>query len=131
MSPPRRPPMMMTQEGAFLKAQDQLAGLIAFVREASAQALRLDEVERGLFTRLLRLGPSWLSAHVAAQGDGAIGEPAPRPDGQTCRRLPRPHERTYRSVFGPLVIGRCVYGSREGQRIEHGPLDARLGLPEG
>lgn len=123
--------MIMTQEQAFLKAQHQLADLIAFVQGASPQGLRLDEVERGLFTRLLQLGHSLLTAHVAAQGDGDVGDTAPGPDGQPCRRLPQPHERTYRSVFGPLAIGRFVYGSREGQRIEHVPLDARLGLPEG
>jgi hypothetical protein len=123
--------MIMTQEQAFLKAQDQLADLIAFVRAPSPQGLRLDEVERGLFDRLLQLGHSLLSAHVAAQGDGDVGDTATTPQGQTCGRLPQPHERTYRSVFGPLSIGRFVYGSREGQRIEYVPLDARLGLPEG
>jgi hypothetical protein len=123
--------MIMTQEQAFLKAQDQLAGLIAFVQGASAQALRLDQVERGLFDRLLQLGLSLLTAHVAAQGTGDVGETATTPAGQTCRRLPEPHERTYRSVFGPLAIGRFVYGTREGQQIAHVPLDARLGLPEG
>jgi len=123
--------VIMTQEQALLKAQEQLAHLIAFVRAASLQGLRLDEVERGLFDRLLQLGHSLLTAHVAAQGDGDVGDTATAPDGQTCRRLPQPHERTYRSVFGPLVIGRFVYGSREGQRIAYVPLDARLGLPEG
>jgi hypothetical protein len=123
--------MIMTQEQAFLKAQDQLTDLIAFVRDATPQGLRLDEVERGLFTRLLQLGHCLLAAHVAAQGDGDVGDTATAPDGQTCRRLPQPHERTYRSVFGPLVIARFVYGAREGQRIEYVPLDARLGLPEG
>jgi hypothetical protein len=123
--------MIMTQEQAFLKAQGQLADLIAFVQGATPQGLRLDEVERGLFSRLLQLGHSLLGAHVAAQGDGDLGDTATTPDGQTCRRLPEPHDRTYRSVFGPLVISRFVYGSREGQRIAHVPLDARLGMPEG
>jgi hypothetical protein len=123
--------MIMTQEQAFLKAQDQLAGLIAFVRAASAQGLRLDEVEHGLFDRLLQLGHSLLTAHVAAQGTGDVGDTTTTPDGQTCRRLPDPHGRTYRSVFGPLTIGRFVYGSREGQQIVYVPLDARLGLPDG
>src|SRR5437763_6948190 len=118
--------MIMTQAQAFLKAHDQLAGLIAFVQGATPQGLRLDEVERGLFGRLLQLGHSLLGAHVAAQGEGDVGETATTPDGQACRRLPRPHARTYRSVFGPLVLTRFVYGAREGQRIAYVPLDARL-----
>ena len=123
--------MIMTQEQAFLKAQAQLTDLIAFVRAAPADGLRIDQVERGLFERLLQLGLSLLTAHLAAHGDGAIGDTATAPDGQVCRKLPDPHERTYRSVFGPLTISRAAYGSREGQKIAWVPLDARLGLPAG
>jgi hypothetical protein len=123
--------MIMTQEQAFLKAQTQLGDLIAFVRAAPGEGLRLDQVERGLFERLLQLGLSLLTAHVAAHGDGDVGDTATAPDGQTYRKLPDPHDRTYRSVFGPLTIGRAAYGSREGQKIAWVPLDARLGLPEG
>src|SRR5262249_56871018 len=78
-----------------------------------------------------QLGVSFPTAHAAAQGDGAVGDPARPPDGQPCRKLPQPHERTYRSVFGPLTIRRAAYGSREGQKITWVPLDARLGLPAG
>jgi hypothetical protein len=123
--------MIMTQEQAFLKAQGQLADLIAFVQAAPGQGLRIDQVEGGLFERLLQLGLSLLTAHVAAHGDGDVGDTATAPDGQTCRKLPGPHDRIYRSVFGPLTIRRVVYGSREGQKIARVPLDARLGLPEG
>jgi hypothetical protein len=123
--------MIMTQEQAFLKAQTQLGDLIAFVRAAPGQGLRLDQVERGLFERLLQLGLSLLTAHVAAHGDGDVGDTTTAPDGQTYRKLPDPHDRTYRSVFGPLTIGRAAYGSREGQKIAWVPLDVRLGLPEG
>jgi hypothetical protein len=35
------------------------------------------------------------------------------------------------SIFGELLIGRYVYGTREGQAIEWSPLDAALGLPAG
>jgi hypothetical protein len=122
---------MMTQEQAFLKAQTQLAHLIDFVRAAPGDGLRLDQVERGLFERLLQLGLSLLTAHVAAHGDGGAGDTATAPDGQACRKLPDPHDRTYRSVFGPLTIRRAAYGSRAGQKIVWVPLDARLGLPEG
>ena len=68
---------------------------------APGQGLRIDQVERGLFERLLQLGLSLLTAHVAAHGDGDVGDTATAPDGQTCRKLPDPHDRIYRSVFGP------------------------------
>jgi hypothetical protein len=123
--------MIMTQEQAFGKAQQQLVDLITFVRQATQDRQRLDQVERGLFTHLLQLGLSLLTAFVAAAGDGDVGDTTTTSDGTPCRRLPQPHERTYRSLFGTLPICRFVYGSREGQKIEHVPLDAVLGLPEG
>jgi hypothetical protein len=124
-------PMIMTQEQPFLKAHEQLQSLIAFIQQAPGQHLRLDQVERGLFPLLLQLGLSLLQAHVAAAGDGDVGEAVTTPDGQAHRRLPAPHPRTYRSIFGELSIRRFVYGSREGQAITHVPLDAALGLPAG
>ena len=123
--------MIMTQEQAFLKAQDQLTDLLAFVGTAVDDGLRLDQVERGLFERLLQLGLCLLTAHIAAHGTGDLGATATAPDGQTYDRLPKPHERTYRSIFGPVTFGRAAYGSREGQKIACVPLDAQLGLPAG
>ncbi len=123
--------MILSHEQAFLKAHEQLQTLIAFVQQAPQQRLRLDQVERGVFTLLLQLGLSLLQAHVAAAGAGDGGETVTTDDGHTHRRLPAPHTRTYRSIFGELSIQRFVYGSREGQAITHVPLDATLGLPAG
>jgi hypothetical protein len=45
--------------------------------------------------------------------------------------LDKRHHKLYKSVFGELPpIERTVYGSRETQKHEVIPLDARLGLPE-
>ena len=71
-----------------------------------------------------------LTALIAAQGDGNQG-PQVEHRGNTLERLPKPHRRRYVSIYGPLEIRRFVYGTREGQEIEHVPLDARLGLPAG
>src|SRR5207248_10505858 len=65
------------------------------------------------------------------QGDGDLGPTLTMPDGHTVRRLPEHHPRTYRSVFGTFKLQRTVYGTREGQKIECVPLDARLQLPAG
>jgi hypothetical protein len=124
-------PMIMNQEQALLKAHEQVQTLMAFVQNALDQNLRLDQVERGLFTMLLQLGHSLLQAHVAAAGDGNVGDTTTTADGQVHRRLPTPHPRIYRSLFGELTLQRFVYGSREGQAITHVPLDATLGLPAG
>ena len=123
--------MIMTHEQTLLKAQAQLQALCDFVQKAGADRLRLDQVERGLFDQLLHLGHTLLTAFVARAGDGDVGPTATAADGRPCRRLPQPHTRTYRSLFGAVPLTRFVYGTREGQQIQHVPLDARLGVPAG
>jgi hypothetical protein len=123
--------MIIAQEQALLKAEKQFGALVDSLRQASSAGERMDRVERGLFKELLELGHTLLSSFVAAQGDGDVGETTTTPVGESCRRLPEPHERRYVSVFGELLIRRFVYGTREGQKIEYVPLDHRLGLPAG
>jgi hypothetical protein len=123
--------MIITPEQAALKARHQFDALRDFVQQAARDGQRIDTVEREVFRQLLGLGHTLLSAFVAAQGDGDLGPQAETPEGHTVRRLPERHDRRYLSIFGELTIDRAVYGTREGQRIEHVPLDQRLGLPEG
>ncbi|MDB5349288.1 MAG: hypothetical protein JWN86_535 [Planctomycetota bacterium] len=123
--------MIITPEQAALKAQEQFDALRDFVRQAARAERRIDTVERGLMRQLLALGHALLSAFIAQQGDGDLGPEVETVAGQTARRLPQRHDRRYVSIFGELAIGRVVYGTREGRRIERVPLDERLGLPEG
>ena len=123
--------MIITPEQAALKARHQFDALRDFVEQAARDGQRIDTVEREVFRQLLGLGHTVLSAFVAAQGDGALGPEAEAPEGHTVRRLPERHDRRSGSIFGELTIARVVYGTREGQAIEHVPLDERLALPEG
>ena len=110
--------MIITPEQAALKAQYQFDALRDFVQRAARDELRIDAVEREVFRQLLGLGHALLSAFVAAAGDGDLGPEVEAPEGHTVRRLPERHERRYVSIFGELTIGRAVYGTREGQKIE-------------
>jgi len=122
--------MIITQEQSFLKAQSQLQALCRLVEQRAEEQVRVDEMERELFASLLAVGRTMLEAFVVAQGDGDVGDEVAR-DGQRLRRSPEPHARRYLSIFGELRISRFVYALREGQKVEHAPLDAQLGLPEG
>jgi hypothetical protein len=122
--------MMMTQERAFLKAQQQLQEIEQFVEVSAADCQRIDLVERGLMARLLEIGRTMLEGFVAAQGDGDAGKELPAGE-HTVRRLDEPHTRRYLSIFGELRIRRYVYSVRAGQKIERCPLDERLALPVG
>jgi hypothetical protein len=123
--------MIFSQEQALLKAQADLQDLVTFARQAADNGTRIDQVERALMGRLLALGLTLLQLFIAEHGDGDLGEELPAEEGHTLRRLPKPRDCRYVSIFGELHLTRAVYGSRERQEIERVPLDERLGLPAG
>lgn len=87
------------------------------------------EVEEGLWRRVLKIGRDGMDMFFALHGDGEEGEQVSLPGVGQLKRLEQPHVRTYVSVFGEFELVRVVYGTREGQKIEYVPLDARLKLP--
>jgi hypothetical protein len=117
-------------EGKLLDVAARVAQLTGFVSEAARDGLPAHELERGLWQYLLRLGHDLQAEYFALAGDGDCGETLTLADGRVVKRLPEPHGRPYRSIFGDFTLERVVYGTREGQRIEAVPLDARLGLPD-
>ena len=122
--------MISAKELDLFKAQEQFDRMREFLEQALAEGQRVDQVERGLFPQAMTMCLELLRSFVAAHGDGDHGETVER-EGETLHRLPAPHDKRYLSIFGELLIGRYVYGTREGQAIEWSPLDAALGLPAG
>jgi hypothetical protein len=122
--------MISVKELDFVKAHEQFQQMCEFLDQAFSKGQRLDQVERGLFPQAMTMCLELLRSYVEAHGDGDRGETLER-EGETLDRLPRLHDKRYLSIFGELLIGRWVYGTREGQAIEWSPLDAALGLPAG
>ena len=120
----------LTAQGQGLDVAARLAEVTGLVEAAARDGLPAHELERGLWQYLLRLGHDLQAAYFALAGDGDCGETLTLADGRVVKRLPEPHSRPYQSIFGDFLLERVVYGTREGQRIEAAPLDARLGLPE-
>ncbi len=124
---------MMAQNASACKITELLESmtqLFRFVQESAEAGKSVHEVELGIWQRLLALGRQTLEQFLAMQGTGDIGETITMPDGSELTRLGNPHPRLYQSIFGDFQMERTVYGSREGQKIEAVPLDARLQLPE-
>jgi hypothetical protein len=121
--------MIMAQEQAILKAQEQFAQIQDFLRQACVAGRPIDQVELDLWGRMLQLGRQLLEGYVAGYRQGDLG-PTLTQDGRVLRRLEQPHVRRYVSIFGPLEISRYVYGTRETQKHEVIPLDALLALPD-
>ena len=122
--------MILAQEQAIFKGQTQFDAMATMVCQAAVEGRPLDEVERELWQRLLGMGRTMLEAYVDGHGSGDLGETLEH-EGRTLDRLELLHDRRYVSVFGELTISRAVYGTRETQKHELIPLDARLGLPDG
>ncbi|HRZ24591.1 MAG TPA: ISKra4 family transposase [Candidatus Contendobacter sp.] len=117
-------------QGKGLDVAACLAELTGVVEAAAREGLPAHVLEQSLWRQLLRLGHDLQAAYFALAGDGDCGATLQLADGRVVRRLPEQHPRPYQSIFGDFILERVVYGTREGQRIEAAPLDARLGLPE-
>jgi hypothetical protein len=125
--------MIMAEMAAFDNIKELTAmadDLATFVRQAAVEGMAAHEAEKGVWQRVLAMGRQATGRFFRMQGEGDVGETMEMPDGKELKRLPEPHRRTYHSIFGPFTLSRYVYGSREGQRIDFVPLDARLELPE-
>ena len=120
---------MMEQEREIFKSKDQFDQLLNTVKEVAEKEIEIDRVENDLWQGLLNLGRLMLQEYVNQQGNGDEG-PSISVGGKTYRRLDRLHEKRYVSVFGEIIILQTVYGTRENQKHEIVPLDARLDLPE-
>ena len=91
--------MIMSQEQAFIKARKEFDALCHWMERV--KGLRIDEVERELFGRMLAIGLPLLPAFVAGFGRGAAGAPMEYRT-QKLRRSTKPQPRRYVSIFGVL-----------------------------
>jgi hypothetical protein len=120
--------MIMTRELDFGKVHELMARLLKSVEDLGRSGKRVDLVERELLQKLLEVGLEILSEYVASAGDGDEGGTFERKDRKLVR-LKQQKQRTYSSIFGKIRFSRYVYGSRDKQRVEWVPLDAKLGMP--
>ena len=123
---------IVMDKAAKLKAQDMLDqanALILTVKESFQNGTALHEIERNIFDMVLTMGHQALELLFELCGPGDMGPSVCLEDGREVNRLPIQHVKPYLSIFGPFEISRCVYGSREGQKIEYIPLDTHLNLP--
>jgi hypothetical protein len=123
--------MIIEVEDRFCKVAQVLSQMLTKVEHAAAQGAPVHEVEESAFSDLLEMGRQTVTAFIERQR-----EDVPRPKTiehaeKTLRRLRGQRKRAYMSAFGPTPFQRDVYATRETQRQEVVPLDAKLGMPEG
>jgi hypothetical protein len=104
--------------------------LCAFVRRSAQDGCSLDEVERGAFVRLLRMGKVAVDFFLKAQGDGDLGEQVTTAEDTVLSRSDTVAPRPLRTIFGEHTLQAYVYSRGRKRKIELRPIDARLQLPE-
>ncbi len=124
----------MNDAACTIKTQElfeEFGEILEFLQTSFQEGRTAHQVEEGLWRRVLELGRHAFGAWLALFGVGDTGKHVLLEDGRMLRRFEELHRRDYRNVFGFFELKRAVYGTREGQKIEHVPLDERLQLPQG
>jgi hypothetical protein len=122
--------MIIEIEDRFCKAAKAFSEVLNKVQRAAERGDAVHEVEEMTWSGLIKTGREVVVAYIKVQA-----EEIPRPeviehDGKMLQRLPEQRTRPYVSAFGPTPFERDVYATRETQRQEVVPLDAKLGMPE-
>ncbi len=118
--------------GARIKAQliEKIDEVAAYITTAVDKGSSAHEVETNLWWKTLDFGHNMMGAYLNSLGDGDEGERVTVANGKLLNRLEHRHIKRYLTVFGEYEIPRVVYGTREGQKIQYVPLDARVQFPE-
>ena len=122
--------MIIEIEDRFYKVAKVFSEVLNKVQRAAERGDAVHEVEEMTWSGLIETGREMVVAYIKEQA-----EELPRPElieheGKTLQRLPEQRTRPYVSAFGPTPFQRDVYATRETQRQEVVPLDAKLGMPE-
>jgi hypothetical protein len=122
--------MIIEIENRFDKVAKVFSEMLDKVQRAAERGDAVHEVEEMTLSSLLAMGRQTIVAYIQEQK-----EELPRPDAieheeKTLHRLPEQRTRAYISAFGPTPFQRDVYATRETQRQEVLPLDAKLGMPQ-
>jgi hypothetical protein len=104
--------------------------LTAFVGQAIQKGSSLDDVERGVFARILKLGHAALVLFLNAQGNGDLGDRVTTEAGAVLHRSPTVVDRPLRTIFGEHTVKAYVYSAGSKKKIELRPVDARINLPD-
>ena len=123
--------MIIEVEDRFCKVAKQFSRVLAAIEQAAKRGDAVHEVEEATWGGLIEVGREMVAAYIKQQGEELQRPKAIEHEGKALRRLPKRRLRKYVSAFGPTPFRRDVYATRETQRQEVVPLDAKLGMPQG
>lgn len=122
--------MIIEVEDRFCKVAKAFSAVLNKLQRSAERGEAVHIVEEMSWSGLIEVGREMIVGYIKKQE-----EDIPRPEvieheGRTLQRLPERRVREYVSAFGPTPFARDVYATRETQRQEVVPLDAKLGMPE-
>jgi len=122
--------MIIEIEERLCKVANVFLKVLETLERAAERGDAVHEVEETTWSGLIEMGREMIVAFIQKQE-----EELPRPEvieyqGKQLQRLPERRVRAYVSAFGPTPFARDVYATRETQRQEVVPLDAKLGMPQ-
>lgn len=120
---------MKMKEQKITDIRNELDTILSNLKTQSEKGLKLHEVERGLFSSLLRLGFHLLSYYILLVQECMVIEGKVLGNREGRLRNKGYGKRSYRSLFGQLSIVRQKYYDSSAHQT-HYPLDAALGLPK-
>lgn len=114
-------------EKSILETENELNNLFEFIKK---NALELDayEMEKSIFSRLMRIGLKSMQVYFAEKGTGDVGPELKMEGGIVLRKAPGFLGRDYFSVFGKFKIPRTYYPQEDQNSVM--PLDAQANLPQ-
>ena len=117
---------MLNLDQSIAEAEKSFQDILTYV-QGDAQQQALHEVERNIFSSLLKVGLNLLVVFIAKKGTGWIGKEHPGKDGAKLS-YKRDRKVAYFSIFGKLDISRAYYYCFGQEGVF--PLDKMLQLPE-
>mgnify|MGYP001819915639 CR=1 FL=1 len=123
--------MIIEVEDRLCKVARRFLDVLGRLERAAASGDAVHEVEEAAWFGLIEVGREMILAYIKQQDEELPRPKAIEQEGKKLRRLPQRRTREYVSAFGPTPFRRDVYATRETQRQEVVPLDAKLGMPEG
>lgn len=117
----------LSVEQSILEGENVFQELFKYV-ENNAQEYKAYDMEKEIFSRIMRIGYAAMKCYFAEKGTGDVGKELTLEDGTKLQKESTLRSRNYYSVFGKIEVPRTYYRS-EGQRGVM-PLDALADLPE-
>jgi hypothetical protein len=122
--------MIIEIEDRFCKVAKAFSKVLDDLQGASERGDAVHEVEETTWSGLIETGREMVAAYIEKQAEGVPRPEVIEHEGKKLHRLRKRRTRQYVSAFGLTPFARDVYATRETQRQEVVPLDAKLGMPE-